>query len=266
MERGEYERAREDLTKAVRILRVQKPGSTNLTSALSSLAIVYDRLGDPEKAEQLFDEADRVARLVFPVGHPERATAPSNRALILRRLGRPEEAERLLREILLELPSPPIPHLEGMVRNALAATLADLGRAQEALVEYDRGIALQRQTLPEGHPELGISLNNRGEAAALLGRGEEAERNFSMALDIFEARLGKQHFNVSYPLFNLAKLQRGRGALEEAEQLARQSFQIRDATQGAEGEDRKEALELWIELLADLGRGEELAAAEALRN
>ena len=263
---GQFEATLSTLTEAIEILRETSPGSDNLVAALNTLAVAHDRLGDPASALEVFEEADRVSRTAFALGHPGRIVARSNRAMLLRRLGRPEEAEALLRQEIGSFTADKNMHLHASLQGSLAATLADQDRHEEALAAYGRALSLLRGSLPDDHPTVAIHRNNRGESLVALAREAEARADFDAALAIFEQRVGADHLYTSYPLLNLAELDAAQGDLAAAVTHAERAFRIRAAVQGPRGEDSAEAFEVWVGILRRMGREDDAAAAEAQRD
>ena len=139
--------------------------------AYRGLAIGLERLGDPDAAARTLEEA--LAEV--PAGDPEsdrreRATIERSLAGLAALAGREEEA--LARYLASLEHAPDQPDVLLRAGNALARR----GHFEEAIVHYDRLIAVA----PEWTPAI---LEKRATALVNLGRGDEAIRDFSRAVD-----------------------------------------------------------------------------------
>ena len=123
-------------------------------------------------------------------------------ALGLEREGRDEEAERLLRKAVRLAPR------DTACRNALGLCLLKLGRARQALEEFDRVLAQQ--------PTLAFAHVNRGNALIALREANAAKDCYARAL--------VHDPNQPMALAALAGLAAGQGVYEEARALAEKAL------------------------------------------
>ncbi|CAN0425101.1 unnamed protein product, partial [Ectocarpus sp. 13 AM-2016] len=82
------------------------------------------------------------------------------------------------------------------------------GRYEEAEPLYERSQAISEKVLGREHPDVAISLNNRGLLLQTQGRCEEAEPLFERSQAISEKMLGPEHPGVATSLNNRAELLR----------------------------------------------------------
>jgi tetratricopeptide (TPR) repeat protein len=82
----------------------------------------------------------------------------------------------------------------------LAIALTELKRYDEALSHIDKSIAILRQGLGAGHPELANQQSNKGEILRLLGRHRDARASFEEARIAWERDLGQDNALLAYPL------------------------------------------------------------------
>lgn len=129
--------------------------TTNLgivAEATTNLGIVADRLGKSEESERLLKEALEIQQRVMGVDETAAAMNLNNLGALASRLARFSEAE-------------------GYYRRALEI-YRGLGRRQEAAVQYREALEIQRERLPEGHPDR-VRLSGRLEALRTTGAAED---------------------------------------------------------------------------------------------
>jgi len=80
----------------------------------------------------------------------------------------------------------------------------DARGAKEAI---EQAVAIRRKVLPEGHPDLGRSLNNLGNAEASLGNNPRASEMYGEAVRIWRASLGSSDPLTAMGLNNLGAVQ-----------------------------------------------------------
>ncbi len=195
---------------------------------LSVMGRTYQRLGEPDKARPLLEEALSTRRRVLGPENAEVAESLNDLGVLLQEKGESAAAEPLLAEAL------------AMRRNALgrehrevAETLVELGRLYR-----DRGsdpraepllreaLAIRRKALGDEDHDTATSMN---ELALLLwhkGDLPAAEDLFRQCLAINRKTLGENHPDVSASLNNLALVAGDRGDFAAAEMLSRQSLAI----------------------------------------
>jgi predicted CXXCH cytochrome family protein len=158
--------------------------SLDFSFAGHNLGLLYERMGDPAKAEQAYRRAIAVDDLWPP--------PKVNLALLVARQGRNEEAERLLREALAARPDLP------EASYSLGLLLAETGRMEEAAGMLARAA--------NGLPGNARAAYNAGLALAQVGREAEAEAMLRRAVEIEPAG-----YDLLFALADFL-LRRGRGA------------------------------------------------------
>ncbi|MDC0715628.1 serine/threonine-protein kinase [Nannocystis bainbridge] len=112
-----------------------------------------------------------------------------------------------------------LPRSEG-IELLRADALLQLGRTDEAIVHYRRGIArleLAAGRDPSRRVALASAVAALGTALGRLDRIAEGAAELRRALEIEEAALGPMHPTVGQTLHDLARLERASGELEDAE-------------------------------------------------
>ncbi len=96
------------------------------------------------------------------------------------------------------------PLAEAAIRSALGKTYAYLGEHARAARQYERSVALRRERLPPGHPDLLVALRNLGVAYRDALRPTEAARAYRELADRLEELRGPDHPETLLALNGLA--------------------------------------------------------------
>ena len=153
-----------------------------------------------DEAEDWAREAEAILKRIG--GHDQtRAWLEMHVAEVRRQQGRGDEAiAHLFTALDFNVRAGASRGQQARVRNNIANTLNDMGRANEAIVYADRAIADLSQELGAEHPLVGTFVSNRGEILARLGRHAEAREAFERALIVEEPSYGPESPNLAYPL------------------------------------------------------------------
>ena len=136
--------------------------SLDFSSAGHNLGLLYERKGDPARAEESYRRAIAVDDLFYP--------PKVNLALLVARQGQNAEAEKLLREVLATNPE------QAQVAYSLGLLVAETGKMEEAAALLARAAA--------GLPSYARAAYNAGLALAQVGRHAEAERMLRRAVEL----------------------------------------------------------------------------------
>ncbi len=149
-----------------------------------------------------------------------------------------------------------------------ATLLFSLGKVYRHLGEHDRAepllrraVALRRQTLGAGHPEVAASLQELGDVLQHRSAYAEAESCYREALALRRKHFGEAHPAVAASLNGLADLLHDKGDFQAAEPLYRQALALRRSLFQPPHLDIAESLNDLALLLHDQGR---LADADPL--
>ncbi len=124
------------------------------------------------------------------------------------------------------------PELEAELSTNTGDVALAEGRPRDAKKEFEHALALRESTLPEGHPELAMTLNNLGVAQSDLHEYDEAARSYERSLELDLRYQGTEHPNTASSMNNLAVIYRKQGRLSEALTLFDRALAIRLATLG----------------------------------
>lgn len=157
---------------------------------LSLLGSVYSRIGDYERAIEMFEAALEVHRGLYGEEHLNVAESERSLGESYRRMGRLDEAKETLDRVLaVERDILPSDHAR------IATTLTELHLAHREAGELDaaearlsEGLTMRaRLTGGKPDPELAESINLLGALLRRRGRLEEARRSYELALEMRRA-------------------------------------------------------------------------------
>ena len=116
------------------------------------------------------------------------------------------------------------------VMQALAISLHEAGKLEEAEPYYLQSDALEREVLGEDHPDREYSLTSIGRLYRHMGRYEEAEEYLRAAVAAAKKSLGDRNVFTAYDMVNLANFLSSRGNYEEAEPLYAEALDVYEET------------------------------------
>lgn len=224
-----------------------------------------------------FDEALRLHRNALALGesllgptHPDVGLSLANLGAALLEAGRHRESiDALQRSIGLLEGLPGHQEALGITETLIASALRSRGAPEIALPHLRRGIALMAEVHGAEHPRVGGVTINLGNLLSVLGRREEADREYVRALRILRTGLGPEHPNVASALSARAILLYEMGDGESAIAMLREALAIMEKSLGAEHPIAARARSNLGGMLVQMLRAEEgiveLRRAEALR-
>jgi tetratricopeptide (TPR) repeat protein len=160
--------------------------------SLNSLAGLYWKTGQYNKAVLLLSEALKIRKEVLGEKHPDYATSLNNLASLYYSMGQYDKAEPL----------------------------------------YKESLKIRKEVLGERHPSYASSLNNLANLYYAIGQYEKAEPLLKEAVKTRKELLGEKHPDYAQSLGNLAALYREMGHYSEAEPLYMESLKIRKEVLG----------------------------------
>lgn len=175
---GDYYHALSALQEATKIY-AKKPKESPYAGAIVGQANLYQLIGDYERAEALFIEANQIYAATFSTKHSNYATSLNNLAFLYQHVGRYEQAEALFLEA-----------------NQIYA-----------------------DTLGKAHFFYGKSLNSLALLYQSMGKIKAAEALLLEANEIIGNALGKTHYQYAYSTVNLAILYLNEKRYDKAETL-----------------------------------------------
>lgn len=150
-----------------------------------------------------------------------------------------EQSERLYRQALglqTELSGPESRAVADILQG-YALTLQEKGDYEKALELQERALAVRRDEVGKGHPDLGWSWAFVATARQKSGDLAGAEQAFRVAVPLIEKKYGRRHRWFAQNLNNLAHLLNERSAYGEAAALLDDAIEIQQAILGSDHPD-----------------------------
>lgn len=122
---------------------------------------------------------------------------------------------------------------ELVVQHNLGRLFQAQGAYAEAVTAYERALALRRQSLPDGHPDLADSMVGLGVSLIEVGRATDAERYLRDAFAIRTAVYTEDDWRTAQAEAHLGRCLMQLGRHNEAESLLLRSYTV---TLGARGD------------------------------
>ncbi|HEY4002759.1 MAG TPA: hypothetical protein VGO93_28045 [Candidatus Xenobia bacterium] len=203
--RQEHDNAEQALTTAVQILEhaERRDLQAELAQALEHRLRLRQELGRWQAA---LGDLERLQGLVSD-GPLARARLAATKALLLHRLGQPEDMreacqtalvayDRALKAVQGGPPPPEVVHERARVHNNWAVALLEQGEGEAAQRELSRAIEIRTQLVKQKapghiHVDLAVSYYNRGVAAHVQGKREQALQDFQNAAHALEVLSGQ---------------------------------------------------------------------------
>jgi eukaryotic-like serine/threonine-protein kinase len=211
--------ARELLDQNARRIETELNGQPALQAEMMlTLGGIYRRLGLPERAQPLAEQARKILTSLHGTRHATVAEAIEELALIAHDRGEPDEAERLhrealaLREAVLRGDDPQL----ARGRRNLAVALSSKAEYDEAEALLAVAFATHRRVYGPEHPEVARDLGAIGTLLRARGEYDRAVAAAEEALRIQRATQGSDHLETATAMNNLALLYRDRGELDAA--------------------------------------------------
>ncbi len=210
-----------------------------------TLGGVFEKLGDLQQAETLFEDALERRRALLGPEHAAVAETMVALGLLRAHQARLDEAESLVRDGLAmtrrTLPAGHAAH--GRATAALGRVLLERGGHDQAIAALEKAVDLL-STQPAQEADLAGTLTILANARFFTGDYAESERLNLRALEIDRRLHGERHPNVADDLINLGAIRFQLGRYAEAEQLDRQALEIVEAWYGPEHPETASALTL----------------------
>ena len=194
-------------------------GQSNIASALSNLAVLYEKQGLYDRSELMYSRALKIiAKAQEDKDHLNFATILSNLAGLYEARGLHDRTESLflrvleIREKARDKNHPDI----GSSLNNLAGLYLRQGLHDRAESMYLRSLDISKRALGADHPRFATVLQNLANLYEAQGLYDLAEPLFLRALEIKEQALGEDHPEVADSLNELANLYREQGLYDHA--------------------------------------------------
>jgi tetratricopeptide (TPR) repeat protein len=233
---GQYQAAVTRYREVIKILDSSGLEPLQLTSALNSLGMTYDDLGQYADAEKNYRRALQVIEVRSGMHSVSRAQVLVNFSGVYFHRGQLTKAETLIREALTIYSDllPADSMITAVARSCLAQALLQQSHYEEAATVADQALAAFDKKPIERGGYYGICLNTKGSVRWLQRRPAEAVELFEQSVAAMELERGKESPQLLYPLNNLAVARERAGRPEEAVALLSRAMEITRTNLGAE--------------------------------
>jgi tetratricopeptide (TPR) repeat protein/CHAT domain-containing protein len=230
----------------------------DFATSLNNLAIIYNKIGQYEKALQLQEQSLAIYKKALGEEHPNVAISLNNIAQLYYNLGQYEKAFPL-NEQALSIYRKVLGEEHPLVAtslNNLASLYYKIGHYEKALPLLEQSLKLHKKVLGEEHPDFAMSLNNIAQLYSNMGQYEKAWPMQEQALSVFKKVLGDEHPDFAQSLNNLAILYYNMGEYEKALPLFVQALSVYKRALGDDHPDVALSLNNLAQLYSDMGQYE----------
>jgi eukaryotic-like serine/threonine-protein kinase len=233
---GRYATADSAAWQALRIFeKVNGPSDPSAADAWQMLSMLAVYRSDLRASEAYARRAAELRVAAYGADDPRTAYAVEMLGGALRRLGRYEEGERYMRQAIALYERDKGPNDLGLIvplYRLADAVARDRGDYDEAAQLMERGLAIAKATLGEGHPRTAYTLEFLGALESRRGNFAKAERLSRLAVQIFDRTLGRRDVAVADAYADLAKVYSRVGRWSDAEEVQRTAITVYEKTLG----------------------------------
>ena len=215
MSQGKYPEAEEIFEVALSKVNESEPVYASL---LNNQALVFQSLGQLERAEQtLLTIRDRDS-IDLGITHPDYAITLSNLGLVYTDESKFELAEKSLKKALAIQKENGEATTVSFARklNNLARVYQMNGAPEKAIPLLEQALAIFRKNMGKESPEYATSAYNLGLALWKAGKGESGYKHLRHAADIRAKRLGKNHPKYAESILKIAEYQWQQRSIRDA--------------------------------------------------
>ena len=199
---GLLDEAADNLRRAYDVMLRSEQGRESRHLLLADLASNAWLRGDYQQAADLFEQGDATYDAAIRAGAPaatriDQVIDKTNRANLMVSLGRPEDALVLTaaaRMLFVEDANQQEQKWnsrfqEARIEAAEALAFSEMGQKEEAISATESAVRIARETLPENHPDLALTLANAADLLFVLGQRERALRYAEDSVSIYNVAL-----------------------------------------------------------------------------
>jgi CHAT domain-containing protein/Tfp pilus assembly protein PilF len=224
MGQGKYPEAEEIFDVALSLL---DPQSVSYPAVLNNLGLVYQSLGQLDRAEATFQKLKAMDSVAIGINHPDYAITLSNLGQILSHAGKYVQAERVILQALdiQKKNSEESSFSYGITLNNLAKIYLLSGKPEKAIAPLQQAAGVFKKTVTENHPEYANSMFNLGNAFWKAGKGKEGIKYLKTSATIRAKVLGKRHPKYAESIQKIAEYQWEQKQTKEAHESFGQVFE-----------------------------------------
>jgi tetratricopeptide (TPR) repeat protein len=202
-----------DNDKDLRVLTDQIREETSSNSGWERLGLLLLRMGQPDKAQQVYEVMLR------------QASDEDEKAVIYNQLGRVKDEQGQYKEAItfyeqsLAIEEKTLPHTHFNLANTynnIGEVYRKMGEYSKALSYYEKALEIQQKTLPPTHPSLAGSYNNIGIVYQSMGEYSKALSYYEKDLEISQKTLPPTHPNLAGSYNNIGNVYQSMGEYSKA--------------------------------------------------
>jgi CHAT domain-containing protein len=223
MEQGKFPESEEAFDYALNEITRQHESYTAL---LNNQALVYQSLGQLDRAEKIFEEIRSLDSISLGDSHPEFAVTLSNLGLVYGDKGDFVSAEKVLLKALDIQQKNNEGKTVSYARklNNLARVYRMAGNPAKAIPLHEQALEIFKRTLGENTPEYATTSFNLGIALWKTGKGSAGIKYLKKSATIRASKLGKKHPKYAESMQKIGEYQWEQKQLKEARQTFREVF------------------------------------------
>ena len=194
---GEYSKALLSYEKALAIRQQSLPTNhPDLASSYNNIGNVYDNMGEYSKALLSYEKALAIQQQSLPTNHPDLAYSYNNIGNVYMTTWVNTRKHFCLTKKPLQFDNN---HFQRIILIWLLPTttsvmcIAIMGEHLNALLSYEKALAIRQQSLPTNHPDLASSYNNIGAVYHGLSDYSKACLFYERAVNIAQLSLPSNH-------------------------------------------------------------------------
>ncbi|HYC85988.1 MAG TPA: tetratricopeptide repeat protein, partial [Chryseosolibacter sp.] len=215
MSTGKYPEAEEIFEVALSLI---DPTQVAYAAVMNNQALVYQNLGQIDRAEQLFEKIKELDSASIGTSHPSYAVTLSNLGQVLCNGGKYDQAERVtLRALDIQKKSNEASTVSYARKlNNLSRIYQMSGKPEKAIPILQQAAAIFKKNLTENSPEYATAMFNLGNAHWKAGNGKDAIKYLKSSATIRGKVLGKNHPKYAESVQKIAEYQWEQSQVREA--------------------------------------------------
>jgi CHAT domain-containing protein/tetratricopeptide (TPR) repeat protein len=215
MRKGKYPEAEEIFDVALTLV---DPTQITYATVLNNQALVYQSLGQMDRAEGIFQKIRTLDSASIGISHPDYAITLSNLGQVLCDGGKYAQAEKVTLEALEIQKKNNEGNTVSYARklNNLARIYQFAGKPDKAIPSFQQAAAIFKKNLTENSPEYATAMFNLGNAHWKAGNGKEGIKYLKSSASIRAKSLGKRHPKYAESIQKIAEYQWEQKQVKEA--------------------------------------------------
>ncbi|CAF3910877.1 unnamed protein product [Rotaria sordida] len=164
------------------------------------LGFAYDDMGEYPKALSLYERSLEIRKIALSPDHPDLAHSYSGIGIVYRHMGEYSKALSSFERSLeiRKIALPPNHPDLAYSYNNIGNVYKDMGEYSKALSSLERSLEIRKIALPPNHPDLASSYGYIGNVYYNMGEYSKALSSFERSLEIRKIVLPPNHPNFSY--------------------------------------------------------------------